>query len=335
MEATLSPSSEVSTPTPTAAPATSAPSVSMTPEQRPTFAEAFARDAAPTPAPATPEGDPSATATEAAPTDASAQGPIPFTVHKTALENARTKATEQARAEFQQEYGWAQNLDRQSVESAMSIGQMYQQDRPGFIRQVLAEAMSDADLAPLIRSEAARALSSGRGQQQAAPQAPDLSPDIPVMDSEGRMVAQTFSAEKVQQIVQHAIQQAMDREVGPMKADYQSRQQQEQAHQARQALETATTDIYQEAVDVLPAFKEHEAEIAKVFATIPGEPARALRAAWKQVVGGKLADAGRVKADYVTELQTKAAASGVNPAAAAIAPSKRIRSFNDPSLKWS
>lgn len=319
-----------------AAPATSAPAPTPTPAERPqTMAEAFARDAASS-TPDVSETAPAATVQADATTEigdsTTAPGPIPFTAHKTALENARTKAKDAALAEFQQQYGWAMQADRSIVETGMQIGQLYQADRPGFIRQVLAEAITDPTLAPLVRSEAARVL--GSRQQPQAPQAPDLSPDIPVLDAHGQVVTQTYSADRVQQIVQQAIQDALGKELTPIKQDFESRQQQEQARQQQQALQSEVNEIYREATDVLPGFEDHKDEIAKVFATIPGDPAKALRAAWKQVVGGKLAVADQVKADTLKTLQTQAAASTVNPAAANVSPTKRPSSFLDPSLRW-
>lgn len=298
------------------------------------MAEAFARDAASSTSDAS-EMAPAATAQADATTEigdsTTAPGPIPFTAHKTALENARAKAKDAALAEFQQQYGWAMQADRSVVETGMQIGQLYQSDRPGFIRQVLAEAITDPTLAPLVRSEAARVLGS---RQHQAPPATDLSPDIPVLDANGQVVTQTYSAERVQQIVQQAIQDALGKELTPIKQDFESRQQQEQARQQQQALQQEVNEIYREATDVLPGFEEHKDEIAKVFATIPGDPAKALRAAWKQVVGGKLAVADQVKADTLKTLQTQAAASTVNPAASIVSPTKRPASFLDPSLKW-
>lgn len=308
----------------------------MTPAERPqTLTEAFARDAATQTTDPTAQPEAATTAPAAETSQESAKGPIPFEAHKTALENARAKAAEAAKAELLQSVGWAQNLDRTTVEQGLEIGRLYQQDRAGFVRQLLMEASSDPDLAPLVRSEAARVLGQRR-QTQPDQAAPDLSPDIPVMDAEGRVVAQTFSSDRVQQIVQQAVQQALDREVAPLKQDYQTRRQQEAARQEQQAIQTYSQDIYSEAADMLPGFKEHEADIAKAFERIPSHvPAdKALRLAWKEVVGGKLAPADQVRADTLKDLQTKAAASAVNPASAAIPPTRRPVSLLDPGLSW-
>lgn len=323
------------TATPTAAPATSAPSASPTPGQRPTFAQAFAQDAAPTaPETASPEAAPTTPSVTDTPVESATPTPSepPKERWDSILANAREKARSEAEQQFQQQYGWAMQADRAVVEQAIQLGQSYTQDKPAFIRSILAEAITDPNLAPLVRSEAARVLGARNAAPPPQPQV-DLSPDIPVMDANGQVVAQTYSHERLQQVVQKAIEDFASRELSPIKQDYQTRQEQEQAARAQQELHATVQDIYSETSD-LPGFKEHEQEIAKVFASIPGDPAKALRAAWKQVVGSTLANANQVKANTLKELQTKAAASAVNPASAVIPTTQRPRSFNDPSLKW-
>jgi len=312
----------------------------MAPSERPTFEQQFASDATVTATTSETDSAPAATAqTESAPPDSETSpepGPLPFQAHKTALENARVKERERVTQEFEQQYGWAKSVDRGAIEQAQQIGQMYATDRPGFIRRVMAEALNDPNMAGLVRSEAARVLGTRhQAQPQAAP-AVDLSPDIPVMDASGQVVAQTYSHERLQQVVAKAIEDFATRELSPIKQDYQTRQQQAETQRVQQELQTATQDIYSEAIDVLPGFKEHEVDIAKAFASMPNTmaPDKALRAAWKQVVGGTLARADQVKATQLQELKTRAAASSVNPASAVISTPAKVRSFNDPSLKW-
>jgi len=329
MEATVT--QTASTPTTTAAPSAPAASAPATPAERPTtFAQAFASDAATqTEASAQPEAattQPAETTTATAPVHPSAEktGPIPFDVHKTALENARTKAV----AEYKEKFGWAEAVDRSAYEEAARIGQLYQRDKPAYIRQVLAEAVNDPTLAPLVRSEAARVL--GSRQQPAAPQA--IEPDIPVVDEQGRTVAQAFSAERVKALIAQAVADAIGKEVAPIKADFQTRQQQEQARQQQAEAQKASNTLYEQVTTELQGFKEHEAEIAAVFEKIPGDPATALYRAYAQVVIPKLQAAGQAKA--LEDLKTKAAASTANPASATVAATKRPKSFSDSSLKW-
>ena len=309
-----------------AAPATSAPSSSVSTGERPrSFTEAFARDAAgpateTTPEPAAAIAQPS---DPAVPSDNPSAEP-PKERWDSILANARTKAI----AEYKEKVGWAETVDRAAYEEAARIGQLYQRDKPAYIRQVLAEAVNDPTLAPLVRSEAARVL--GSRQQPAAPQA--IEPDIPVVDESGRVVAQAFSAERVKALVAQAVADAIGKEVAPIKADFQSRQQQEQARQEQVQLQSTVTTLYEQATTDLPHFKEHEQAIAAAFEKIPGDPGTALYRAYAQVVLPKLQAAGQAQA--LEDLKTKAAASTANPASATVTTTKRPKSFSDSSLKW-
>lgn len=279
------------TATETAAPSTSA---SVTPDQRPTMAQAFASDAATssesTAQPEAATTQPAETSETQAPVHPSEKtGPIPFDVHKTALDNARTKAV----AEYKEKFGWAESVDRAAVEEAARIGHLYQTDKVGYIRQIVSEALSNQELAPLVRSEAARVLA---GAKQKEPQTTDIEPDIPVVDDQGRVVSQAFSAGKVKELIARAVQDAIGKEVAPIKADYQNRQQQEQAEKQKAQIDAAVATTYERAVASLPKFKEHESEIAAMLATIPVKDERgrviseieALQMAWAKVVPAKL-----------------------------------------------
>lgn len=309
-------------------------STSTTTSDRPSFAQAFASDSAAAPLSA----DPTPTTPEsqsAAPTSADAivppatpepakvpPGPIPFDRHKDILDGAY-KERDAFKSELQA-LEWAKTVDRQAVEQAAKIGQLYQTDRAGYVRQLFAEGSADPDLAPLLRSEAARVL----GMRPTQPAAPAPLPDYPIQDTQGNTVA------SLAEVVNQHITAALQKHLTPLQQDFQSRQARDQQAKAEQQLQTNVTDLLTEAKAILPQFKEQEKEIAKVFATIPGDPAKALRQAWHQVVGSKLALADQVKAQQLTDLQTKAAASTPNPAGGAITTNKRVTSFHDPSLNW-
>jgi hypothetical protein len=331
MEAISTPTTGTTT---TAAPAPSAAPVSASPSpvERPTFAQAFASDAATSPeqpaqpeAPTTQAADAAATQAPVNPNADAKTGPIPFDVHKTALDNARTKAV----AEYKEKFGWAETADRVAYEEAARIGQLYQRDKPAYLRQVMAEALANPELAPLVKSEAARALASRQ------PAAVDLTPDIPVVDDQGRVVSHSFSAERVKQLLKQerdSLKQELLGEIAPLKQDRETAQRQEQARQEQAHLQSTVTTLYEQATTDLPHFKEHEQEIAAAFEKIPGDPGTALYRAYAQVVIPKLNAASQAKA--LDDLKTKAAASTANPASAAVATAKRPKSFNDPALTW-
>ncbi len=249
----------------------------------------------------------------------STQGPIPFEVHHQALANARAKAVE----EWRLQHGWAESVDRRAVEEQARIATLYQQDRPGYIRQILAEAVTDPTLAPVVRSEAARIL----GQRQ--PQV-DLSPDIPVIDEAGNVVNQSYSADRMKQVVAAEIAKALGtfgEKVNPLLQERAQRQAQEaEAAQIRQ-LDAHVGDLYQEACDVLPHFKEHEVAIAEAMKAIPGDPAKAMRQAWKQVVGPTLS--AKAKAEVLDSFSKKAAAQTVDGSGKAASTPTRPRTVQE------
>ena len=347
--ATVSTTPSTTTATPPAAAATSLPSESITPGQRPTFEQAFAADAAPpTPDPSaqpegatTPPAEPSGT--ESAITPAPLQGPIPFTVHKTALDNARLKATQEAQATFDRDYGWAKSVPRDTIQEWSGIASLMASDPPAFLDKYFAEAASHPTFGPQVKSWAARTLASR------APKAPDLSPDVTVQDAEGREVARTFSADRVQAIVQHAVQDAIGKEVGPLKQAHEQQQAAEQrkaveAHQAEthkqleahadavladlSALLDVTENTPKETKDAL--FTELGALLDADPSLTPHKAAMQLRAT--RIVA---ALAGQAQKKVLDDLHKKAASQGMNPASAGVAPTHRPTSFHDASLKWS
>ena len=294
-----------STPTTSSEPSGASAAVS----ERPTSAsQALTQAAASLSSEAAASPETSATGTAPAPDQTGAlhpstEGPIPFPVHKTALENARIKAVE----EWRQQHGWAEQVDRASVLEAERLGSLYRQDRAGYVRQLLTEAAQDPTLAPVVRSEAARIL----GARHAQPV--DLSPDVPVLDEHGNVVTQTLSADRIQARIDAAVAKALGtfgETVKPLLTEREQRQAEAQAAEQARQLEVDVSDLYAEAIDVLPHFKEHEVAIAQVMDTIPGDPAKAMRQAWKQVVGPLLS--AKAKADVLDSFNKKVAAQTVD-----------------------
>lgn len=322
------------TPTPSAAPATSG---ATSGETRPaSFEEAFARDASASPAetPATPSSstDQPAPATVAPETPTPAvtptPGPIPYERHKSVLDNAYAER-DQAR---QEALALRAQFDSPEGQRLRQWGQAYTQDPAAWFRQTVAElSAAHPDLVGQIRSDAARLLGS---RQQAET---SLEPDIPVYDESGREVNRTFSAERVQAIVQRAVADAIGREVQPIKQDFQQRKQQEYARQESQRAEQSALAQFNEMKDE-PGFLVKgpdgkdvvDPDIAKAFAE---HPEWSLETCYRKVVGPK--QRARAQAEQLDHLKTKAAAaSGVNPAGAAVTSTHKPRSFHDPSLQW-
>jgi hypothetical protein len=263
--------------------------------------------------------DPATTAQPAAP---GSQGPIPFDVHHTALQNARAKERDAALSEWRQQHGWAEHVDRASVERMAQVAQLYQQDRPGYIRQILAEAVQDPTLAPLVRSEAARLL----GQRQAAPV--DLSPDIPVLDEQGRVVAQSYSADRLKQVLQAEIAKALGEKVDPLLQERQERQTREQQAADQRAMETEVQRVF-DTVSQLPHYADHEAAIAARMAQFPKEVS-ATEAALLAYVHVVIPHLGATERKAVlASLSTNAAGGTVNPSGATVAQTPKFKSHRE------
>lgn len=107
---------------------------------------------------------PAVTTTAATSTDPVRTGPIPFDVHKTALDNARTKAVE----EYRQQYGWAEQINRDELLEFARTVQQSKDDPIAYVQNLIAHLQTDAKYGPELRSIAARALQQGRGQSSQA-----------------------------------------------------------------------------------------------------------------------------------------------------------------------
>lgn len=246
--------------------------------------------------------DPAATPQATVATTEKPKGPIPFDVHHTALENARVKAIE----EYKAKVGWAESVDRAAVEEAARLGDLYQRDRPGYIRQILAEALTDAELAPLVRSEAARVLAGARGQQ--AQPSTEIEPDIPVMDETGRVVNHAFSAEKVKALVDRAVAHAL----APVNERF-TKEDTATAHREQlQQIETESTRIFS-TVSKLPHYETHKAEIAKALAVLPDslDTREAALLAYVNVVIPNLSKTERIS--VLKDINQKTSAATVSP----------------------
>jgi hypothetical protein len=295
------------------------------------MAQAFA-------APESPTGTTGTTDSTAAPTTAApvatetsspaSEGPIPYDRHKSILDGAY-KERDGYKTQLDA-LSWAKDLDRQAIEQAHRIGQLYQTDRIGYLRGIIAESLADQELAPLLRSEAARVLAGARGQ---APDA-EIKPDIPVYDANNQLVAQTYSADAVKQIVQRAIAEAIGKEVSPIKQTFAEQQARAKAIEQRQQAIQKVDQVVSR-LEKRPLFKEHVEEIAKAmdlpeFAGL--DPIEQAYAAYHHVVDPKLQQTHQ--AQTLATLEKQAAAAQVNPNAAVVTSKTRPTSLLDTSLQW-
>ena len=180
-------------------------------------------------------------------------GPIPFDVHKTALENARVKE----RDEWKAKHGWAETADKTTYDQAVALAKRFQTDRVGYIRDLIAEAHADPQLSQALRSEAARLLSAGR-------QAPTMPPpDVEITDGAGNVIGRTYSDTQLAKrdtFIRDQILGTVRQELAPTLETVQSirdKAAQEQADAAGKQFATAFVGE----LKTLPHFEAHKAAI--------------------------------------------------------------------------
>ena len=256
-----------------------------------------------------------------------APGPLPFEAHKRILDNAY-KERDQFKTQLQSLQQQLQSPDTQRLQQ---WAQAYQANPAQWFESTVAELVSARpDLAQSLRSQAARLLGS---RQQPAD---SMEPDIPVFDETGRQVNTTFSADRVKAIVQHAVNEALQREVSPIKQDYQQRKQQEEFAARQREAQSSATAQYEKA-KAWPGFLVKDAngkevtdpDMVKAFNEHSDWD---LRETYINVVVPKLQ--AREQATVLEHLQTKANASAVNPSGAAVTSPRKVTSFHDKSLTW-
>jgi len=222
--------------------------------------------------------DPSATPTEtaatgqAAPTDPTAvhpsakEGPIPFQVHKTALDNARVKEREAVQAEFDQQYGWAKNVPRETIEHWSGIAKTMASDPARFLETYFAEAANDPRFSASVRSWAARTL--GARSPQSPQQAPMPEPDVQIVDAQGNVTGATYSAQQLAKRDAWTKQQLLaevQKEYGPLKAEREQEKTQRAAAEYHRQVEAKVDDLISDAAAILDMPDDMPPEQKKVL----------------------------------------------------------------------
>lgn len=297
-----------------------------------TFAEAFASDASSAPDPSASATTPPAAAQpaqDAAGTTPAAREPF---IPRARFDEVNTQLGQLK--EWKDKHGWAETVDRRSVEQATQIAQRFQQDPGGYIRDLLTEAVGNPQLAPIVRSEVARLL----GQRPAAAPAPvDLTP-LPVEMTDGQ-TRNLFTAEQLQAFVQQELAKVREEFKPAMQSAAELQAEREDATAQRQAKDFATGALGE--LQALPGFKEHAKEIAaaldpkalRLASDHPAEVTAAAYRAYATLVLPKLNQSSQ--SQLLDTLQRNAVASrSPNPGSAAPSAPGDVRSFNDRRLEW-
>jgi hypothetical protein len=262
---------------------------------------------------ATPEGQPQ-------------QGEPPKERWPDILDNARKKATE----EWDQQYGWAKQVNREAVEKFASIAQRYQGDPVGLLQELAAEVQAHPEHGAKLRTFAAQQLAAAR-RQQSAPEAPNLDA-IEIDLGNGQSVP--LSALKQQWMAE------VEQKFSPVVKSV------EQANQerAQQASEHFASTTVGELTKQLPDFGTHAREIGqrlqamKLSTDDPAVLKLAVKAIYADVVTPQREQqlASKAQSQLLDNLQHKAAAStSVNPGSAAASSPRAVTRFDQlPPEAW-
>ena len=271
--------------------------------------------------------DVSPTATQdSTPAAAQQQGPIPFDRHKSILDGAYAER-DTARREFEeykQKYGWAGSIDPTEFQQLQRWSTAYREDPVRWMAETVGELKQQyPHLTPALTSEAARILAGSRGFQPE----PEIEPDIPVLDAQGQVVSQAFSADRVKQLIARSVAEAIGREVGPLKQTEERRQAAEQAR-AVHAEATQSADDQFRTAQQWHGFKEYRASIEKAYAAHENW---SLPDAYLHVLHTEILPklSQTAQGQLLTHLQTQAAGSTVHPSGTSPTQPFRPKSFDE------
>jgi hypothetical protein len=174
---------------------------------------------------------PAATPTTGAPV--TEPGPIPFKDHKTILDNTRSKAFQERDAQWNQQLGWARQIQADHAPKLVEFYKAMETDPVAFYQRLGNDLANHPQFSARFRQVA----TNGGAQ----PQQGSLDPDVEVMGGDGRVVGKTFSADRVKAIVDDAVQKAITTvrgEVAPLRDFHQRQIVDQQTREYQQSLET-------------------------------------------------------------------------------------------------
>ena len=310
-----------------------------------TFAEAFAADAS---SASTPVQSQTATASASADTTSPpaagspdgttpAPGEPPKERWADILDNARTKAREEAEAQWQP-YAWAKQVSAQEYQQVADLARRAQSDPIAYLQDFIKELRSNPTYDAQLKSLAARALAQRTTAQPTEPQLETIPVELP----DGRVVNLTTadSQAKREAWFKEQLLSQVKQDFQPVTETIESLKAKEQ-----QALQQQTIARFVESTqaDVLtwPGMSEQanqkavaeELGRAQVDANDPQAVQLALNAAYRKVVLPSLQS--KSESAVLDDLKRKAVAStSVNPGSAAASAPANVTSFYDKSLSW-
>jgi hypothetical protein len=239
------------------------------------------------------------------------------------LANARTKATAEAEAKFNQDFGWARAIPQQTIQEWSQIARRMSADPIGFLNEYVAELQRHPTHSIALRSEAGRILS---GHANGEP-----TPDVQLVNEQGQVTGTTYSAEglaKRDAWRDAQLLEKVQREFGPLKAEREQERQTQAITAQRQQLESKADAVMAELGDILDGQTALFAEVDRVMGEHPDWSAHkaALEVRKLKITPQQQSTAQAAAADT---FRKKAAAQTADGRASASTPPKRLEGRKD------
>lgn len=241
---------------------------------------------------------------------------MPLERHKAILDGVYSERdTAQKALKDWEQYAWAKTVKREDLDAFAALNREPVQ----FAIDLIERFKAHPTYGPQLRSHAARTLANRAARV-------DVNPDLVVRDDAGREIA-TYSADRVKQIVAQAVQDAIGKEVQPLKQDHAQRQAQAKAAETRERIDKAVDDLWGRA-QTWHGFKDH---VDAINTTMAAHPTWSLQDAYLDVLHGQilpnLSKTERTK--VLADLNAQPAASVASPSSGTAAVSKP-----DASKSW-
>lgn len=257
---------------------------------------------------------------------ASAPGPVPY--ERFTEVNARMKAAEDRWRQTETAFGEVLQMDPQSIRGMLGWYRQAGADPVAFATELLNNLVTNEQYRPQVASQAARIL--GSLKTVTPREDPEPQPDLVAENG-----APVYSADRLRQWREWSdrrMQRDMESRLAEATKPLREIQQERQAAAVRQHADQQAAQMYREAQH-WHGFKDHEAEIAKVF---DANPRFDLKDAYLHVLHTKILPTlpAKAQAAVVADLQSKAAAQTMNPAGTAKPARPDFKGDFKAALEW-
>lgn len=255
------------------------------------------------------QGQPASGLTTDSATTSSVPGPVPY--ERFTEVNQRMKQAEERWQKVESSFGDVLREDPQNLRGMLQWYRQAGADPVKFATELIDNLVTNEQYRPQVASQAARILSSLRGVKPADD--PEPQPDLvaengaPVYSATQLRAWREWNAKSDQRNLEARLEKAL--------APVRKLEEAQRAFAVNQKVSAESAKMYQQA-QAWHGFKEHEAEIAKVFNANPNWD---LKDAYLHVLHNTILPTlpAQAQAKVVADLQSKAAAQSLNPAGAA------------------